>query len=275
MSDDRRTVPDHSETPLASLWSLADRVAVVTGAARGIGLATCHRLAEAGASVAALDLDESGAVAAAKEVADRHGTVSLGTGVDVTETSSLVTAFDRVTGELGPIDVLVNNAGVYPATMLLDMTDEQWDHVLDVNLRAVFVASRDVGNRMVQNGGGVIVNIASVSGMRSSRGGRGHYVASKHGVIGLTKAFGTELGPKGVRVLGVAPTTVDTPGLAEQMSVAPGSSNWIKEMGAGLPLGRGCVADDIARAVLFCASDMAAMMTSSTILVDGGQNSVM
>jgi NAD(P)-dependent dehydrogenase (short-subunit alcohol dehydrogenase family) len=233
------------------------------------------RLAEAGAAVAVLDLDDAGAANAADAVSQAHGVRTLGLAVDVTDTGSLVAAFDTITTELDPIAILVNNAGVYPATMLLDMTDEQWDHVLDINLKAVFVASREAGNRMVENGGGVIVNIASVSGIRSSRGGRGHYVASKHGVIGLTKAFGTELAPHGIRVLGVAPTTVDTPGLAEQMSSAPGNTDWIRELGAALPLGRGCVPDDIARAVLFCASDMAAMMTSSTILVDGGQNSVM
>jgi NAD(P)-dependent dehydrogenase (short-subunit alcohol dehydrogenase family) len=268
--------PDVSGRSLATLLRLDDRVAVVTGGGRGIGLATAHRLAEAGALVAVADVHGDAARAAAEDVAAGNGARAIGVGMDVTDTASVASAATRIVGELGRIDVWVNNAGVYPAARLLDMGDDDWDHVLEVNLRGTFLCAREAARRMVEGGrGGVIVNVASTSGLRTSRGGRGHYVASKHGVVGLTKALAAEVGEHGIRVLAVAPTSVDTPGVREQLAGADAERiQQIREGAAALPSGRGCVADDVARVIMFCASDLATMMTGSTVLVDGGADAI-
>lgn len=268
-------VADVSDRSLAELVSLAGRVAVVTGAARGIGLATAHRLAEAGAQLVVADLDEAAAKAAARSLADQHGTRVAGAAVDVADAASVAALADLAVDELGGIDIWVNNAGVYPAGDLLDLSDEEWDHVLAVNLRGTFLGAREAGRRMVAAGrGGVIVNVSSTSGLRSSRGGRGHYVASKHGVVGLTKALAAELGVAAIRVLSVAPTMVETPGVLEQLDQHSDAMTALREQRASMPAGRVGLPDDIARVILFCASDLAMLMTGSTVLVDGGADAI-
>jgi NAD(P)-dependent dehydrogenase (short-subunit alcohol dehydrogenase family) len=155
--------------------------------------------------------------------------------------------------EFGGLDVWVNNAGVYPNQPVLEMTDEQWRRVLAVNLDGAFTGAREAAKRMVEGGrGGVIVNITSTASFRAHGAGMAHYVASKHALHGLTKSMAIELAPHGIRVLAVAPTAIDTPGV-EVSRVA------MAEAGLG----------DL-RAVLFCASDLSAFMTGSTVVVDAG-----
>jgi NAD(P)-dependent dehydrogenase (short-subunit alcohol dehydrogenase family) len=153
------------------------------------------------------------------------------------------------------------------------MTDQDWDKVLDVNLRGTFIGAREAGRRMAEAGhGGVIINLASTAGYRAAGPGIAHYVASKHGVRGLTKSLAVELGPHGIRVLALAPTLIETPGIEEGRAAfqAAGLGDMLEQMAQREPLGRVGVPDDIARVALFCASDLAMLMTGSTLLVDAG-----
>jgi NAD(P)-dependent dehydrogenase (short-subunit alcohol dehydrogenase family) len=266
-------VPDLTDVPLAALVSLEGKTAVVTGAARGIGQAIARRLAEAGAKVLVADVDGGAAVQTAKELA-AAGATATGRGLDVTSGDDIAATADAALTEHGSLDVWVNNAGIYPATPLFDMTDDDWDHVLDINLRGAFIGSREAARRMVAAGsGGVIVNIASVAGYRG-RKALAHYSSSKHGLRGLTRSLAVELGPHGIRALGIAPTMVITPG-TDAVAAQPRSADMQPlDVYSHLPLGRLGVPDDVARVVLFCASDLATYMTGSTLAVDAGQMSL-
>jgi NAD(P)-dependent dehydrogenase (short-subunit alcohol dehydrogenase family) len=259
--------PDLTGRPLSELVSLAGRVAVVTGGARGIGLATGRRLAEAGATVVLADVDGEAAEAAARDLGGRV----LGRTVDAASSDSVSRLAGGVLEEHGSLDVWVSNAGVYPSHRALEMTDAEWDRVLDLDLRGVFVCAREAGRRMVEAGrGGVIVNIASTASYRVAGLGVSHYVAAKHGVLGLTKSLAVELGRHGIRVLAVAPAVTATPGIEEARPALEAAGFTLDGLGAELPLGRIAVPDDVARAVLFCASDLSALMTGSALLVDAG-----
>lgn len=266
-------VPDVSSRPIAQLISLEERTAVVTGGARGIGLAIGKRFAEAGANVLIGDLNKTGADEAAETIAREFGHQAIGVELDVTDGASIAAAADRAILELGGLDIWVNNAGIYPSTPLLDMTDQDWDKVLDVNLRGTFIGAREAGRRMAEAGhGGVIINLASTAGYRAAGPGIAHYVSSKHAVRGLTKSLAVEFGPRGIRVLALAPTLIETPGIEEGRAAfqAAGLGDMLEQMAQREPLGRVGVPDDIARVALFCASDLAMLMTGSTLLVDAG-----
>lgn len=265
-------ITDVSDKSIPELVSLEGRAAVITGGARGIGLAIARRFAESGASVLIGDLDKKGAEDAAESLST-FGHRALGVELDACDESSVSQLADRAVLELGGIDVWVNNAGVYPSVPLLDMTEAQWDSVLDLNLKGSFLGAQQAAKRMVGAGhGGVIVNLASTASFRALGAGVVHYVSSKFGVRGLTQALAVELGPHGIRVLAVAPTFIETPGTAagrEALKVAD-REDVMKRMGAAKPLGRVGVPDDVARVVLFCASDLAVLMTGSTLAVDAG-----
>jgi NAD(P)-dependent dehydrogenase (short-subunit alcohol dehydrogenase family) len=265
------SVADMTGRRVSELISLAGRGAVVTGGAMGIGYATAQRLAEAGASV--LVADVANPEESARTIAVETGGTVIGVHVDVTDTAAIELACEVAERDLGGLDIWVNNAGIYPSTPVLDMTDEDWDRVLDVNLRGSFVGAREAARRMVQAGrGGVIINIASTAGFKANGPGVAHYVSSKHGVVGLTKSLAAELGPYGIRVLGIAPTLIQTPGIeaGREAFRRSGLGEVIDSFAQRLPLGRVGVPDDVARVVLFCASDLAMFMTGSTLLADGG-----
>jgi NAD(P)-dependent dehydrogenase (short-subunit alcohol dehydrogenase family) len=264
-------IRDFTDVPLDGLISLSGRSAVVTGAAKGIGAAIALRLAEAGAGVILGDVDEAGVTGTAEDILRRYDVKVFGIPLDVRDSASVVDAADRAVAEFGRLDIWVNNAGVYPAGATLQMTDEQWDHVLDVNLRGAFIGAREAARRMVESGaGGVIVNVASTAGFRAGGAGLPHYVASKHGLVGLTKSLAVEFGPAGIRVLGVAPTLIRTPGIDQLSTAGADMTTMLDQIAERLPLGRAGVADDVARVVLACASDLTAFMTGSTLLVDAG-----
>ncbi len=266
-------VADVSDRSLAELWSLEGRVAVVTGGARGIGEATCHRFAEAGADVVVADLDSALAEEVAAAVADRWGHRAIGTALDVADEAANEALADRAVAEFGRLDIWVNNAGIYPSSPLLDMSADDWDRVLAVNLRGAFLGSRAAGRRMAAAGTpGVIINVASTAGFQAAGPGVAHYVSSKHGLRGLTKALAVELGPLGIRALAIAPTLIETPGIEAGRAAfeAAGMGDMLRQMADVAPLRRNGVSDDVARVALFCASDLSILMTGSTLAVDAG-----
>jgi NAD(P)-dependent dehydrogenase (short-subunit alcohol dehydrogenase family) len=265
-------VADAHDRSIAELVSLQGRVAVVTGGARGTGAGIVRRLAEAGAVVVIGDADGLAAETTADELqgADR---VVIGRQLTVDAEADVMAFADRVVDEHGSIDVWVNNAGIYPHASVLDMTGAEWDEVVDFNLKGAFLGAREAGKRMVAaQRGGVVVNIASTAAFRASAPGVAHYVASKFGVRGLTQALAVELGPLGVRVLGVAATFTVTPGTRARRPDLDDTAfdAYIERVGAQKPLRRVAVPDDVARVVLFCASDLSSMMTGTTLVVDGG-----
>lgn len=265
-------IADVSGIALADLISLKGRGAVVTGGAQGLGKAMARRLAEAGASVLIGDLRIEQAQAAAAELADRYGGKVIASHLDVTDTASVEAAADLAMAELGGVDIWVNNAGLYPNIGLLEMTDETWDQVMAVNLRGVFASCRAAARRMIEAGrGGVLVNVVSTAGFSGVAPGVSAYVASKHGVRGLVRQLAIELAPHNIRVLGVAPTFCETEGNMAALAELPDRVR--SEISATLTsrLGRVGVPDDIARVVLFAASDMAGFMTGSTLLADAGE----
>lgn len=268
------SIADVSNRSIAELVSLAGRTAVVTGGGRGLGKAIALRLSEAGANVVIGDIAGELARAAADDLVLRYGGKAIGTFMNVAETASVRAAADLALDTFGGIDIWVNNAGIFPSVRIPDMTDELWDQVLDVNARGAFVGSREAATRMIAAGrGGVIVNIASTAGFKGVAPGLAAYVSSKHAVRGMTKQMALELAPNGIRVLGVAPTYCVTEGNQLAASQNPDRTNTAKDIPAMLSsrLGRVGVPDDIARAVLFCASDMSIFMTGSTLLADAGE----
>lgn len=269
-------VPDVSDKSIQDLISLQGRNAVVTGAARGMGFGICKRLAEAGANIVIGDINETGAAESARKLRS-PGIETRGWYLNVTDSASVSSFADRVVSELGGIDIWVNNAGIFPTTGLLEMSDDDWDRVLDTNLKGYFLCAREAGRRMAKaDKGGCIVNLASMASFSAYGPGFTHYASSKHGVLGLTKSLAVELGPYRVRVLAVAPTLTATPGLQEGLEAykAIGLDDVIEQMGNRAPLGRTAEPDDIARVVLFCASDLAMLMTGSVIIVDAGDAAV-
>ncbi len=266
-------VADVSSVPVADMLSLAGRTAVVTGGARGIGEAICRRFAEAGADVVVADLDGALAADVAAAVAAEHGHRAIGVGLDVADERAVEETADRAVAELGGIDIWVNNAGIFPSEPFLAMSSAAWDKVLEVNLRGTFLGAHAAATRMVSAGTpGVIVNITSTAAFQAEAPGLSHYVSSKHGVRGLTKALAVELGPSLIRVLAIAPTLIETPGIEAGRAAfeAAGMGDLIDSMAGTAPLRRSGVPDDVARVALFCASDMSMLMTGSTLAVDAG-----
>jgi NAD(P)-dependent dehydrogenase (short-subunit alcohol dehydrogenase family) len=267
-------IADVSGRSIAELVSLAGRNAVVTGGGRGLGKAIAHRLAEAGANVLVGDIETELARAAAEDLDRSYSSRALGTFMDVSDTATVTAAAELAVEQFGGIDIWVNNAGIFPSVKILEMPDALWDQVLDVNVRGVFAGAREAARCMTQAGrGGVIVNIASTAGFKGVGSGLAAYVSSKHAVRGMTKQMALELAPNGIRVLGVAPTYCVTEGNQLAASQNPDRTNTAQEIPAMLTsrLGRVGVPDDIARAVLFCASDMSIFMTGSTLLLDAGE----
>lgn len=268
---------DVSAHSLADLLSLAGRRAVVTGGARGLGKAIALRLAEAGADVVIADLDAGLAAEAAADVSARFAGRAKGVHMDVTDSASVASAAQEAVDAFGGVDIWVNNAGIFPAVPVLQTPDDTWEQVFAVNTRGVFNGSREAARRM-DGAGGVIVNIVSTAGFQGTAPGLSAYVSSKHAVRGMTKQMALELAPQGIRVLGVAPTFVPTEGniaaaaagaaALEAQGIDPSSA--MPVMAQSL-IGRIGTPDDIARVVLFCASDLSVIMTGSTLLADAGQ----
>jgi 3-oxoacyl-[acyl-carrier protein] reductase len=241
---------------------LQDKVSVITGAAQGIGLATALKFAREGAIVVVCDVRQT-SVEEAVELCKAEGAQAVGFVMDVTNREMVDDVIAHVLKEYGRIDVLVNNAGITQDARLMKMTLEQFDRVIDVNLRGVFHCSQVVADEMVKQGSGVILNASSVVGIYGNFG-QTNYAASKFGVIGFTKTWARELGPKGIRVNAVAPGFIQTPILDTMPEKV------IAEMAERVPLRRLGQAAEIANTYAFLASDEASYINGAVIEVSGG-----
>ncbi|MFP3799050.1 3-oxoacyl-ACP reductase FabG [Paraburkholderia sp. SIMBA_027] len=241
---------------------LKGKVAIVTGAGQGIGAATARKFAREGAVVAICDLNAD-AVAQVESACREAGAQANGYVLDVANRDAVVAMVADVIARHGRIDVLVNNAGITRDARLQKMTLQQFDDVIDVNLRAVFNATQIVADIMVEQGAGVVLNASSVVGIYGNYG-QTNYAASKFGVIGFTKTWSRELGPKGVRVNAVAPGFVDTPIL----STVPDAV--LDKMRSQVPLGRLAQPEEIANVYVFLASDEASYINGAVLEVSGG-----
>ena len=245
---------------------LSNQVAIVTGGARGIGKAISLALLEQGATVVAADLNAEGLAELANEVKKKGlpGKVVPKT-LNVTDAEAVNKFVDEVSSELGKIDILVNNAGITRDGLLMNMEDDQFDAVINVNLKSVFLMTRAVSRYMVRARSGKIVNIASVSGMMGNPG-QANYAASKAGVIGFTKTVAKELGKRNITANAVAPGFIDT----EMTRVLPDNvKDWVKTV---TPLRKFGTPEDVAAAVVFLASPAAGYITGQVLPVDGGLN---
>ena len=242
----------------------SDKVAIVTGAGRGIGLEIARELLSMGMTVVAVDLQED-LLAQLPESLGSPGEKLQTRKLDVTDSDG----FTKLVGEAiethARIDVLVNNAGITRDGLLIRMEDKDWDLVLSVNLKSAFIGTRAVGKYMIRQRSGVIINMASYSGLEGNRG-QANYAASKAGLIGLTKTTAKELAGKNIRCNAIAPGFIQT----EMTDVLPQQA---KDMAlAQIPLKRFGQPQDIARAVGFLASDKAAYITGQVLSVDGGMH---
>ena len=241
--------------------TLAGKTAVVTGAARGIGRAIAERFLQEGATVAVVDLE--GPQTAAAAFATNSGR-TLAIAADVSDSSAAVNAVEEVKEKLGAIDILVNNAGIIVLKPLLELSDGEWQRVLDVNLSAAFYWSREVGKHMCAQKSGSIINVSSVSAIIGSVE-RGPYSASKAGLIGLTRVLAAELGDYGVRVNALLPGPVETK-LSDDAYTPEIKAAFVGRTA----LGRRGRPQEIASAAAFLASEESSYMTGQSLVVDGG-----
>ena len=251
---------------MADRTGLRDRVAVVTGAAAGLGRRVALDLAAEGAAVVAVDRDERG-VGETRALLDRERSLSVP--ADLLEDASAEGIVGAAVEAFGSIDVLVNCAGIFPTSPALEIPAGEWDAVLGTNLRAPFLLSQAAARWMVgHDRPGNVVNIAS-SAAAVARPGIAHYCASKAGLVMLTKALAVEWAEHGIRVNAVAPGLVETPGVEELLRTEEGKAEHRRKV-ARIPMSRPAEAKEVSEAVLFLASDAAGFVTGETLFVDGG-----
>lgn len=244
---------------------LKDKICIITGGAQGIGLATALKFAREGATPVVWDLSQSGIDEAVRQCREAGAVAAIGMVVNVTQRAMVDAAVAQCKERFGRVDVLVNNAGITKDARLQKMTLEQFDAVLDVNLRGVFHCAQAVADTMVAQGRGVILNASSVVGLYGNFG-QTNYAATKFGVIGFTKTWARELGPKGVRVNAVAPGFIAT----HILDTIP--EKVLEEMKHRVPLHRLGTAEEIANAYAFLASDEASYVNGAVLEVSGGMS---
>jgi 3-oxoacyl-[acyl-carrier protein] reductase len=242
--------------------SLTGRVAIVTGAGRGIGAAIARLYSRAGAHLALLDKDAATVSRTAEEIAVAGGE-ALSFTADVTDAFAIERVFDQVAEEWGRLDILVNNAGIVLDATLGDVTDEDWAQTLDVNLRGAMVCARAAVPHMLKNGYGRILSATSLVA-RNGNYGQTAYAASKAGLMGLTRTWARELGPKGITANCVAPGFIDT----DMVRSVP--EKVMRQMVARTPAGRMGKPEEVANVYLFLASDLASFVNGAVVGVDGG-----
>ncbi len=245
------------------------KVALVTGAARGIGFATADLFASEGADVAICDVAADAADDAARRIADAHGVQAIGLGCDVTDESSVDALFATVVERLGGLHILVNNAGVTRDNLLFKMTLDDWDTVMSVHLRGTFLCTRAAQRTMVAQKAGKIVNLSSTSALGNR--GQANYSSAKAGLQAFTRTAAVELGPYNINVNAVAPGFVDTEmtrQTAERLGFEPEA--YKAERAKGIPLRRVGVPRDIANVIAFLCSEEASFVSGQIVYVKGG-----
>ncbi len=241
---------------------LEGKIALVTGAGRGIGRAVALKLAGEGAAVACCGRTPANVETVAAEISQAGGRASA-YAVDVANAAQVAEVCEKVVKDFGRVDILVNNAGVTRDQLLLRMTEEDWDTVLDTNLKGAFLFTKAVSRTMLKQRSGRIINISSIIGL-TGNAGQSNYAASKAGLIGFTKSVARELGSRSITANAIAPGFIET-----DMTAAVGAEA-VKRLTEHIALGRLGTGDDIAKAVLFLASDLGSYVTGQVITVDGG-----
>lgn len=255
------------------LLILSGKTAIVTGGAVGIGLGIVSRLAEAGAHVVIADHDFVEAKKAAEALTNKGWKVKA-VGVDVSNETDVTRMVDETIADFNTIDILVNNAGIYPNSPLMRMMLSDFEKVIHVNLRGVFLCTKHIADQMIKaKRGGKIINITSIDALHPSMIGLAHYDASKHGVWGFTKNVALELAQHNIWVNAIAPGGIATPGVQNMSSGTQSKEAMQKNIQtflATIPMHRLGDPDEIGKVALFLASDMSSYMTGSQIVVDGG-----
>jgi len=244
---------------------LEGKTALITGAARGIGRAIALKMASAGANIAFTDMSIDDNVKSLEEEIGKMGVKVKGFASDASDFASSEKVTDQVAAEFGAIDILVNNAGITRDTLLMRMTEDQWDLVLKVNLKSVFNMTKAVQKFMLKQRSGSIINISSVVGINGNAG-QANYAASKAGMIGFTKSIAKELGSRNIRCNAIAPgfiITDMTAKLSEDVKKA-----WVEQ----IPLKRGGTPDDVANSCIFLGSDLSSYITGQVLPVCGGMS---
>ena len=250
---------------IAQLFDLTGKAAIVTGGAMGIGRGIALRLAEAGAGVLITDINLEAANNTVNQIRSKGGKAEA-IKADASSVADAKRTVQETVRAFGRLDIIVNNAGIYPFAPALQMTEELWDKVLDINLKGLFFYSQAAAQEMMNEGhGGKIINIASIDALHPT-GNLVHYDASKGGVVMVTKALALELGPHNIMVNAIAPGGIQTPGASGPVT----SDEFLQAFISRIPLRRVGVPDDIAKAVFFLASGASDYMTGSLVVVDGG-----
>ena len=242
---------------------LKDKVAIVTGSGQGIGRGIALALAKEGAKIVVIDITDR-IYDVVKEIMNL-GTQALAMKTDVSSAEQTGEMVKITVEKFGRIDILVNNAGIFPFKPLVEMTESDWDKVLNVNLKGVFNCTRAVAPHMINQKSGKIINIASIAGVVVGFAALTHYSASKGGIIGFTKSVALELAPFGINVNTIAPGSIETPGARMDMN-----DKSVKQFLQAIPLKRIGQPEDVANAVLFLASDESSYITGQCLVVDGG-----
>jgi len=251
---------------MENYFDLNGKVAIITGASSGIGAATARVLTNCGAVVAInYNRNESGAEQLKNEIVGNGGK-AITVQADVTRAADVEALVKRTTEELGPVDILVNNAGsLIERLRILELSEERWDEVVDLNLKTAFLCSKSVTPSMMERKTGAIINLTSIAGRNGGALGSIHYSTAKGGVITFTKGLAKELAPFGIRVNGVSPGVIDTP-YHEQFSTPEMMKGYVN----AIPLGRVGKPEEVAKVIAFLASDAASYLAGETIEVNGG-----
>ena len=251
---------------MSNSFDLNGKVALVTGASSGIGRATAEALAASGARVAInFHRNEAGAEAACSQITGAGGRALVVQG-DVTRAGDVQSLVEQTINEFGAIDILVNNAGsLVERLKILELTEERWDEVINLNLKSAFLCSKAVAGSMMERKAGAIINVSSIAGRNGGALGSIHYSAAKGGLITFTKGLAKELAPFGVRVNAISPGVIDTP-YHEQFS----SPEMMKTYAGMIPLGRVGTPAEVGQVICFLASDAASYLAGETIEINGG-----
>lgn len=258
--------------PISELIDLSGKCVIITGGAMGIGFAISFRFAEAGAAVVIADINDKEARDSCQFLKEA-GYSAIPIHCDVGSEEDVKNMLSATASKMGGVDILVNNAGIYPRIPLAQMTGDDFDRVIGVNLKGVFLCSREASQQMIERGkGGCIINMASIDAVHPSAKSFSAYDASKGGVLTVTKSLALELGQYYIRVNAIAPGVILTEGTMSKMkgSAIEQDRAQLKSFMSRMVLGRMGKPDDIARVALFLASDLASYITGSVIFVDGG-----